>query len=244
MCTKIFSYVEKMWTRLLFTEDNTYFCWLIWKWKQTLLKGYRDKLIEVANKNSTWEHVMNKYWQKYIEINTLSVMGCCVWQTKPNFSGLNHIHLLQVTSQLASWMVLLTWARMFLSGLCLLMHPCPAGCVGRALRGALSCLVVALPRCLNCPAGEANLQSHGNGVPRVPGRARPHGKHISSLSCVTFALVLLAKTRQLPRSGSELRSGHPRAWIQEQCGNWHHHYNSPSAQELYVCNSIIQFWIK
>lgn len=111
-------------------------------------------------------------------------------------------------------MVLWPWAWTCLSRLHVLVPPRPAGCAGWALGSTLSCTAVALLQvwmghASHHPAGKANLQSHGSGVPRVPGRVCPHEKHISNLSCVTFAIVLLAKTGHFPSSGSAYRRWWP-----------------------------------
>lgn len=188
-------------------------------------------------------------YKNILKLTLLSVTGCCLWQTNPNFSVLNrfpfpaaHQPAAQLDGPAASSGDGLPCLRVF-------TRPRPAGSARWALGGSLPCMAVALlwvwkGHVSHHPAGNAHLQSHGSGVPRVPGGARPQVKHISRLSCVTSAIVLWAKTSHLPSSGSAYRRWWPQDLDTRAMQEWTPHYSSPPGQQSDVCNSLQQFWIK
>lgn len=164
--------------------------------------------MEVANTNSPWGHVMKKSWQNVLKLTLLSLIVFISYRllcvtNQPKCQGHINTHLQLLTSQLAAgWLCRPEPGRVYLvyPGRYIRMRlAMPAGLwEARSLAWWSLCW----PPGHGHPTGETSLWSHGRGVPGVPGRARPHAKDISSLSCVTFAIVLLAKTSHVPSSRS------------------------------------------
>ena len=137
----------KMRIGLLFTERHS-LCWLRWKREQAWLKGRR-----AADGSSQYEQSVRTCYEevmaKCVEINTFIThsfyqLQAVVCDKPAQMSGSYQHPFTAAHQSTGSWMALPTWAGTGLSGLPWWTHPHPAGRAGGALRGALSCLVMAL----------------------------------------------------------------------------------------------------
>lgn len=185
------------------------------------LCGRQGQLMAVANMNSTWGHCEEND-NDILKLTLLSVTSCCVWQPNPKFRDLNQYPCLAV-HQLTGRRTVLGLEPGWVCPICAFDIPtsgwlCWLGSASHTLlRGHFSA-VGWMGHASQHPAGEANLQSHGSGVPTALGRACPPGSkfQVSLLSHLPLFCWLRQTTCQA--RGQHTGGGDPRNGYQSNAG--------------------------